>query len=98
MRLLALVLLLAGCTTLPADPSNMTPEQLKAIAIDKNVTGSCVIARNMTGTVAMVFVNLDKTSIKSGSLIVKPGSDCETTITSEQSIVPAAKAASTPSN
>ena len=81
-----------GCTTLPADPSKMTPEQLTAVAIDKNVTGSCVIARNMTGTVAMVWVNLDKTSIKSGSLTVEPGSDCKTTIYAD----PPAKPASAP--
>jgi starvation-inducible outer membrane lipoprotein len=92
MRLLALVLLLAGCTTLPADPSNMTPEQLKEWVRDKSASISCVIARNATGTVAMATANIDKTSIRAGTLTVEPGNDCKTTITAEG----AAKAASAP--
>jgi starvation-inducible outer membrane lipoprotein len=89
---LAALVLVAGCTTIPANPADMSPEQLKAIAIDKNLTGSCVIARNLSGTVAMVFVNLDKTAIKSGSMTVEPGADCKTTIYAD----PPGKPASAP--
>ena len=84
MKALAMIPLLAmwGCTTLPADPSNMSPEQLTAYAKDKNASISCVQARNATGTVAMITVNLDKSTLVAGSVTVKPASDCEATITS----------------
>ena len=76
-----MVAFLAGCTSLPADPAKMTPEQLKAYALDKNASIACVQARNATGTVAMITVTLDKAVIASGSVTVKPASDCEATIT-----------------
>jgi starvation-inducible outer membrane lipoprotein len=79
--LIGVVCLLAGCTTLPADPANMSPEQLKEYAKDKNASISCVQARNMSGTVAMITVNLDKSTFVNGSVTVKPASDCEATIT-----------------
>jgi starvation-inducible outer membrane lipoprotein len=90
--LMALLVLLAGCTTLPADPTKMSPEQLEQWVKDKSASISCVVARNATGTVVMSMANLDKTTFKNGSLTVKPSSDCEMTITAEG----AAKAASAP--
>ena len=75
--------LLAGCTTLPADPANMSPEQLKEWVKDRSASVSCVVARNMSGTVAMSTTNLDKASIVGGSVTVKPGNDCETVIVAE---------------
>ena len=82
-RFLPLVLALGACTTLPADPTHMTPEQLKEWARDKSASVSCVVARNATGTVAMSTTNLDKASIPGGSLTVKPGNDCETIIVAD---------------
>jgi hypothetical protein len=82
MKALIVIPLLWGCTTLPADPAKMTPEQLTAYAKDKNASISCVQARNATGTVAMITVNLDKSTLVAGSVTVKPASDCEATITS----------------
>jgi starvation-inducible outer membrane lipoprotein len=81
--LFIVALALAGCTTIPADPSNMSPEQLKEWAKDKSASVSCVVARNATGTVVMAMANLDKTSIKGGQLVVKPSADCEMTIVSD---------------
>jgi starvation-inducible outer membrane lipoprotein len=78
----AVAVILSGCTTLPADPAKMTPEQLREYAKDRNATVTCVQARNATGTVAMISVSLDKAAIVSGSVTVKPASDCEATITS----------------
>lgn len=89
LLMLTSTLALCACTTIPGNPADMTPEQLKAVAIDKNLTGSCVIARNLSGTVAMVWVNLDKSSIKSGSMTVEPGADCKTTIYADPPAKPA---------
>ena len=80
--LLAVSVALAGCTTLPADPAKMSPEQLTAYAKDKNASIACVQARNATGTVAMVTVTLDKSTFASGNVTVEPASDCKATITS----------------
>jgi starvation-inducible outer membrane lipoprotein len=77
----ATAMILAGCTTLPADPAKMTPEQLREYAKDRNASVTCVQARNATGTVAMISVSLDKAVLTSGSVVVKPSSDCEATIT-----------------
>lgn len=81
MRILIAALMLSGCTTLPADPAKMSPEQLREWAKDRNASVTCVQARNATGTVAMISVSLDKAVISSGSVTVKPSSDCEATIT-----------------
>jgi hypothetical protein len=88
MRPLALVLLLAGCTTLPADPAKMSAEQLKEWVRDKNATMSCASAKNAAGNLTMVSASLDKGAVQSGSITVT--ADCVTTITSS------AKAASAP--
>ena len=89
LTLAAMLLTLAGCTTLPADPSKMTPEQLKEWVKDKSASVSCVTARNAGGTISMMAANLDKASIVSGTMTVKPGSDCETTIQADPKPVPA---------
>lgn len=85
--LLAL-LFLAGCTTLPADPSQMTPEQLKEWVKDKSASVSCVVGRNMSGTVVMAMANLDKTTFKGGTLTVEPSADCKMTITADPPATP----------
>ena len=90
MRYLLLLIVLAGCTTLPADPAAMSPEQLREWVKDKSASVSCVQARNATGTVAMVAVNMDKSTFVSGSVTVEPAADCKATITTY------AKAASAP--
>ena len=89
MRALAILALLsaAGCTSMPADPSHMTPEQIKEWSRDKSASINCVVARNATGTVVMASANLDKASIKGGTLTVKPASECEMTITADPAIV-----------
>ena len=89
MKYALLLVALAGCTTMPADPASMSPEQLREWSKDKSASVSCVVGRNATGTVTMMAVNLDKSSIVSGSVTVKPGSDCETAITADPK--PAAK-------
>jgi starvation-inducible outer membrane lipoprotein len=81
-RPMILAMVLAGCTALPADPAKMSPEQLREWVKDKNASVTCVQARNATGTVAMIALNLDRSVLASGSVTVKPASDCEATITS----------------
>jgi hypothetical protein len=91
MKALIVIPLLAmwGCTTIPANPADMTPEQLREWVKDKSASVSCVVARNATGTVVMAMANLDKTSIKGGSLVIKPSSDCEMTIVADSPAKPA---------
>lgn len=76
--LLLAVTALSGCSFLNPAPS-MTADQLAAAAKDKNASVGCgsVVGPGDKGTV--VFVNVDKSSINSGSVTVD--SDCKVTIT-----------------
>lgn len=82
-----------GCAFVPADPSKMTAEQLKANAKDKNASVSCSNGKTMSGNVTVVYVNTDQAP-KLGS-VVTVKSDCETTVTTTAQVEPA-KAASAP--
>jgi hypothetical protein len=78
--LIALVLsTLAACANLPGDPSNMTPEQLKANAKDKNSSVACSNGKTAAGNVTMVYVNVDQAT-KLGSQVTVQ-SDCSVSVT-----------------
>lgn len=72
-------LLLGGCApSLPANPSGMTPDQLREWVKDKNATVLCaVVSTPYKGSV--VSFNLDKGIVVNGSMTIKDG--CEVTIT-----------------
>ncbi len=80
MRYLGLVLLCVGCSvTLPADPTRMTPEQLKAWAADKNANIQCVVANSPYGKGNAVALVLDKGIVVNGTVTVDDA--CKVTIT-----------------
>ncbi len=56
------VALLSACgTTIPYNQSEMTPDQLKATARDKNTLASCTKGNSPWGTVVTATINIDKT-------------------------------------
>lgn len=77
--LLIIVTVLTGCSTQMYKPSDMTPEQLKAMASDNKGVGYCVTAQNATGNMRGTFANLDLINKISGSVVIDP--DCKMTIT-----------------
>lgn len=78
--LLALVLaVIAGCVSLPADPTKMSAEQLKEWAKDKNANISCGSTISTLGKFGVVTVVIDKGLVPNGSVTVD--ADCKVTIT-----------------
>lgn len=77
-------MLFAGCASpyLPADPAKMTPEQLKAIASDRNVSASCTTAGGPWGSGRTVYVQFDKGATPGGTVAVTQ--DCQVSFTAEQ--------------
>lgn len=90
--LLATLVLLAGCNTLPGDPANMTAEQIKANAKDRNSTAACVSGKTAAGNVTTIYINADQ-GVRLGST-VNIKADCETTITTSYTAADVARAAS----
>lgn len=81
MRSLILILVavaLSGCQSM-YKPSDMTAEQLKAMASDNKGVGYCMSAQNAAGNVTGTWANLDLVNKVAGSVIIEPG--CRMTIT-----------------
>ena len=78
LALVALLALVAGCATLPANPSEMTAEQLKEWVRDKNANIGCGVINSPYGRGVMVYVVLDKGIIINGMVTVD--SECKVTI------------------
>lgn len=91
--LFVLILAVAGCAGLAADPSKMSPEQLKANAKDKNASVACWNGKTAAGNVTMTYVNADQAMRLGSQVIVK--TDCETVVNTT-SFEPPPKAASAP--
>lgn len=86
--ILAAALAMAGCAgTLPADPSKMTPEQLKAAAADRSASASCTVVNSPWGVGRTIFVQLDRGTIPAGAVTV--GADCAVTVQSAKPGAPA---------
>ncbi len=79
------VLLLAGCQTMPGT-TNMTPEQLTAIAKDKSFAVVCSTVAGPWGTGKFIYVTDDKGVIASGGISVSP--DCVVTMTNTVPVKP----------
>jgi len=78
--LLALALL-AGCAAqVPGDPSRMSPEQLGALARDKNAVISCIVVSTLAADTTAVYAQVDL--IRKGQS-VSIGSDCSVQIGGE---------------
>jgi hypothetical protein len=80
MRLALLALALAGCAgqQLPGDPSRATPEQIKAMAADRNANVACSVGTGPWGKVTLLFAALDRGVIPNGVVSIDP--DCKTVI------------------
>lgn len=80
MKYLAILatLALAGCASF-YKPSDMSAEQLKAMASDNKGVGYCMSAQNAAGNITGTFANLDLVNKVSGSVVIEPG--CKMTIT-----------------
>ncbi len=82
VALLVLLAVMTGCGGLiPADPSKMSPEQLKEFAKDKNANVYCVVANTPYGKQVGTAVVLDKAVIPAGTVVVT--NDCTVTITND---------------
>lgn len=81
IRLAPLLLVAACAANMPADPTKMSPEQLKEWVKDKNAYVTCASMKNMSGNVTLMSANLDKGTVVGGTVTVSP--DCTTVITSE---------------
>lgn len=79
------VLALAGCANLPADPAQMSPEQLKEWAKDKNANIACGVVNSPYGRGVGTYVVLDKAVIFNGTITVD--SECKVTITNDSRVV-----------
>lgn len=75
---LVVVAALAGCASF-YKPSEMTAEQLKAMASDNKGVGYCMSAQNATGNVTGTFANLDLVNKVAGTVTIEPG--CRMVIT-----------------
>lgn len=90
MRVLLLVLtcllLLTACANLPADPAQMSPEQLKEWAKDKNANIACGVVNSPYGRGVGTYVVLDKAVIFNGTIAVD--SECKVTISNDSRVPP----------
>ena len=82
---LVLLLPLVGCQTMPGT-TNMTPEQLTAIAKDKSFAVVCSTVAGPWGTGKFIYVTDDKGVIANGGIAVSP--DCVVTMTNALSVKP----------
>lgn len=80
--------LTAGCASMSAP--NMTAEQLRAAAADKNFAAACSTVTGVWGTGRVVYVNVDRTVVTNGAISVDP--NC--VVTMSNSPVPKAEPAS----
>ena len=69
----------AGCATLPANPTAMTPEQLREWVKDKNANISCGVINSPYGRGVAVYVVLDRGIVVNGTVVVDD--QCKVTIT-----------------
>lgn len=86
MKKAAFILLVAGAiagctTTTPADPTKMSPEQLKALAADRSATASCSIVNSPWGRGTVTYVQLDRATVPAGEVSIGP--DCVVTVRAE---------------
>lgn len=92
LMLAAAAACLAGCAgTIPADPSKMTADQIKAMAADRSAVATCTVVNSPWGVGRTIYVQLDKATIPAGTVSV--AADCSVTV---QATPAPAKAAAAP--
>ena len=77
-------IVLTGCGGLPADPTNMSPEQITALAKDRSASAACTLVTTPWGPQRTLYVSLDKSAISSGGVTVTP--DCQMSIQSDPAL------------
>lgn len=85
--MLGIAVALTACAGIPADPSKMTPEQLRESAKDRSAMASCTTANSPWGVGRTIFVQIDRQTLPTGSVTV--GADCAVTFHSETAPKPA---------
>ena len=68
LLLLSLLLLLPACASMQSP--NMSADELKAVAADKNFSAVCSSVTGVWGTGKVVYVNVDKTVVPNGAVSV----------------------------
>jgi hypothetical protein len=79
------VFMLAGCLSIPADPSKMSAEQLREWVKDKNANVSCGKLNTPYGPTVLTYVVLDKAVVFNGSVSVD--ADCKVVIQNDSRVV-----------
>lgn len=77
-RLLIAALLFAGCASLPANPTEMTADQLREWVKDKNANIACAVINSPYGRGVGVYVVLDRGIVVNGTVTVD--SECKVVI------------------
>jgi hypothetical protein len=77
----AAIAVLPGCAGLMGQP-NMSADQLKAAALDKNASVACGTGTGPWGKVNTVYVNVDKTAVTNGQVTVD--AECKVSISTSQ--------------
>lgn len=81
IAMLAVVTLLTGCaTSVPGDPSRMSPEQLAALARDKSAVVSCITVSTLAADTTAVYAQIDL--IRKGQSVII-GADCSVQVGGE---------------
>ena len=73
--ILAAVAAISGCMSMPADPSRLSPEQLKALASDKNVSAVCAVLTTPWGPQRSALLSVDKSVLMAGAVAIDQ--DCK---------------------
>ena len=82
MRAIFACIVLSGCAGFGTP--NLSPEQLKAAASDKNASVVCAVGTGPWGKVVSTYVNVDKSAVANGTVTVD--AECKTTITTADKV------------
>lgn len=92
LAIAACAALTACAGTIPADPTKMSAEQLRALAADRSATASCSIVNSPWGRGTVTYVQLDRATVPAGEVSIGP--DCVVTVRAEPAPARAARPAS----
>jgi len=94
LMLAGLCMALIGCAIQQTPFEKMTAEQIKAASADKSVSATCSHGTGPWGLARVVTLQMDKDTIRDGSIGVDP--ECKLTITTSMPAATPRKAASSP--
>lgn len=94
LMLAGLCMALIGCAIQQTPFEKMTAEQIKAASADKSISATCSHGTGPWGLARVVTLQMDKDTIRDGSIGVDP--ECKLTITTSMPVATPRKAASSP--